>query len=264
VQPFVGHVPTARLLLPLRALRRLHPAQIADIVEGASHDQGEEILSAVEADPELEADVFEELDAHHQVEFIGSKSDQEAAELLAEMAPDDAADLITEVDQRRRRKLVDLLPDEQRRKVTSLLAYNPSTAGGMMSPDFVSVADDASVREALLAVQTSSADLPTQAASVVFALDGEGRLAGSLSVVDLLRAAPDTAIRRVPDEPAAARLQVGDALDEVAQTMSDYNLTAAPVVDPQGRVVGVVTADDHIEAMIPRDWRRRRIASSDD
>ncbi len=61
VQPFVGHVPTARLLVPLQRLRRLHPAQIADLVEGASHAEGEEILDAVESDKELTADVFEEL-----------------------------------------------------------------------------------------------------------------------------------------------------------------------------------------------------------
>ena len=66
VQPFVGHVPTAKLLMPLQRLRRLHPAQIADLVEGASHEEGEEIIQAVQGDAELTADVFEELDTEHQ------------------------------------------------------------------------------------------------------------------------------------------------------------------------------------------------------
>src|SRR5438445_4783281 len=72
VQPFVGHVPTAKLLMPLQRLRRLHPAQIADIVEDASHEEGQEIIEAVESDPALTADVFEELDPEPQVEFIKS------------------------------------------------------------------------------------------------------------------------------------------------------------------------------------------------
>jgi len=99
IQPFVGHVPTAGLLMPLGPLKRLHPAQIADLVEGASHEQGEEIIEAVEADPELTADVFEELEPEHQVEFLETRSDTEAAQLLAHMAPDDAADLLNELDQ---------------------------------------------------------------------------------------------------------------------------------------------------------------------
>src|ERR1700687_3185554 len=94
VQPFMGHVPTAKLLMPLQRLRRLHPAQIADIVEGASHAEGEEILEAVEGDAELTADIFEELDLEHQAEFIKSRSNEEAARVLDRMAPDDAADLL--------------------------------------------------------------------------------------------------------------------------------------------------------------------------
>src|ERR1700716_379269 len=86
VPPFVRHVPTAKLLMPLQRLRRLHPAQIADLVEGASHDEGEEIISAVQSDAELTADVFEELDTPHQLEFLKSRSNEEAAQVLDRMA----------------------------------------------------------------------------------------------------------------------------------------------------------------------------------
>ena len=98
----MAHVPTARLRIPYRKLARLHPAQIADLVEAASHEEGEEIIEAVGADRELEADVFEELEPGHQVEFVRHRSNAEAARLLTSMAPDDAADLIMEVDQERR------------------------------------------------------------------------------------------------------------------------------------------------------------------
>src|SRR6202022_4687614 len=86
VQPFVRHVPTAKLLMPLQRLRRLHPAQIADIVEGASHEEGEEIIEAVESDADLTADVFEELDSEHQVEFLKSMSNEAAARGLEKRA----------------------------------------------------------------------------------------------------------------------------------------------------------------------------------
>ena len=87
IEPFVAHVPTSRLKLAARRLARLHPAQIADLVEAASHEEGEEILAAVGQDKELEADVFEELDDEHQVEFLRERSDEEAAAVLARMEP---------------------------------------------------------------------------------------------------------------------------------------------------------------------------------
>ncbi|HXN57713.1 MAG TPA: magnesium transporter MgtE, partial [Candidatus Angelobacter sp.] len=134
IQPFVGRVPTARLLIPLQRLKRLHPAQIADLVESSSHEEGEEIIDAVAADPELTADVFEELDTDHQIEFLRSHTNEEAAAILARMAPDDAADLLGELDQQRRLRVLNLMPAAQQHKVRALLQYNASTAGGMMSP----------------------------------------------------------------------------------------------------------------------------------
>src|SRR6266700_6885719 len=137
IQPFVGQVPTAKLLMPLQRLRRLHPAQIADIIAGASHEEGQEIIEAVESDPALTADVFEELDAEHQVEFLKSKSNEDAAQILERMAPDDAADLLSELDQERRKPIFDLMSTSQQNKLRKLLQYHPTTAGGIMSPDYV-------------------------------------------------------------------------------------------------------------------------------
>src|SRR5580693_9812648 len=139
IEPFVSHVPTARLRIPYRKLSKLHPAQIADLVEQASHEEGEEIIEAVGADRELEADVFEELDTTHQLEFLESRSDADAARLLAHMEPDNAADLIGEIDQDRRLPILERLPDLQKAKVRQLLSYGVDTAGGLMNPDFVSV-----------------------------------------------------------------------------------------------------------------------------
>jgi len=87
-----------RLRVPHPKLAKLHPAQIADLVEAASRHEGEEIIQAVGEDGELEADVFEELDDHHQREFLEDRDDGEIAGILARMAPDDAADVVGELD----------------------------------------------------------------------------------------------------------------------------------------------------------------------
>ena len=110
-------MPTARLRFSHRKLANLHPAEIADLVEAASHEEGEEIIKAVGQDRELEADVFEELDEHHQLEFIRERPDEQVAAVIARMAADDAADLIVEIDQERRARILALLPLAQRRQI---------------------------------------------------------------------------------------------------------------------------------------------------
>ena len=259
VEPFVGHVPTSRLLMPVRRLRRLHPAQIADLVEAASHDEGEEIISAVHGDPELEADVFEELNTEHQVEFLRDKSDAEAAAVLAEMGPDDAADLVTELDQPRRAPILSLLPPSQQAKVRALLSYGQSSAGGLMSPDFVSVAPDATVADALAAVR--AADVLPQVVADVFLAD-DGHLAGSVPLVELLRADGTTRISELV-EHSNASVHVDDDFPEVARRMADFNLTVVAVLDDEDRIIGVITVDDVLEAMLPNSWRRRAEADGD-
>ncbi|MDA8313402.1 MAG: CBS domain-containing protein [Actinomycetota bacterium] len=254
IEPFVGHVPTARLRIPYRKLARLHPAQIADLVEAASHEEGEEIIEAVGADRELEADVFEELDPEHQVEFLASRSDQDAARLLASMAPDAAADLIMEADQDRRLRLLEALPQPQRRKVRLLLNYNPETAGGLMSPDFVSLPETATVEDALSAVRHSTAE--PESLQVVFALHEDGSVAGSASVVTLLRAQPGASLGSVV-RPIPAHLHPDWDLGAVVRKMADFNLMVAPVLDAEHRhILGIVTVDDVLELMLPTGWRR--------
>ena len=96
-------------------------------------------MQAVGHDKELEADVFEELDDEHQVEFLRERSDAEVAGVLARMASDDAADLLLEIEQDRRIPVLNLLPAPKQLKIKRLLGYNPSTAGGLMNPDFASL-----------------------------------------------------------------------------------------------------------------------------
>ena len=254
IEPFVAHVPTARLRIPYRKLARLHPAQIADLVEAASHEEGEEIIEAVKADRELEADVFEELDMEHQAEFVRSRTDAETARLLSRMAADDAADLIMELDQDRRMPVLDLLPAPQQRKVRSLLTYNPETAGGLMSPDFLALPEHATVAEALSAIRRSAAPLETL--QVVFTLDDTGAVAGSAPLVSLIRADPGDVLSSVA-HAVSAHVHADWDLHAVVRKMSDFNLTVAPVMDEEHRsILGVVTVDDVLELLLPSGWRR--------
>jgi sporulation protein YlmC with PRC-barrel domain len=254
IEPFVAHVPTSKLRIPYRKLSKLRPAQIADLVEAASHEEGEEIIEAVGEDLELEADVFEELDAEHQAEFVRSRSDAEAARLLASMAPDDAADLIGDIDQERRLPILSLLPEPQQHKVRSLLSYHPETAGGLMSPDFLCMPAGTPVAEVLEAVRTS--EFAPEALNVVFADGLDGAVLGSASVVRLVQADPAATFGSVCEEDPLHVHPDWD-LGEIVRKMSDFNLIVAPVLDQDHHtILGVVTVDDVLELLLPTGFRR--------
>ena len=254
IQPFLSHVPTARLRIPYRKLAKLKPAQIADLVEAASHEEGEEIIATVgQNNRELEADVFEELDEEHQREFLMSRSDEEAARLLATMEPDDAADLIVDLDQERRIPILEALPAPVQAKVRALLNYNPETAGGLMTPDFLLLPASATVGEALAALRESK--LPEDALATVYLKDDEGGVAGIVTAVRLVKSDPAARLAAVAEsDPVVLRTDAD--VHAIQRRMSDYNLSALPVVDEEQHLVGVITVDDVLELLLPTGWRR--------
>jgi CBS domain-containing protein len=254
VEPFVGHVPTVRLRVPHPKLAKLHPAQIADLVEAASRREGEEIIQAVgDDDRELEADVFEELDDQHQREFLEDRTDSQVAAILSRMAPDDAVDVVGELDEDRREHVLGLLPVSQRVKVRALLGYDPAEAGGLMSPDFVMLSGSTSAGDAIEAVRRSR--IEPGLLSTVYVGASDGSLEGGVAVTALLRADSGQRLESFVKHETPC-LSPDASFEEVARQMADYNLTSIPVAENE-RMVGVVTVDDVLAAMLPRGWRRR-------
>ena len=253
VEPFTGHVPTVRLRSPHPKLVRLHPAELADLVEAAGSSEGEEILAAVHEDPELEADLFEELDASRAREFLEHRDDAEVAAILGRMESDDAVDALLELDQDRRATIVGLLSATQRRRIETLLGYAPATAGGLMSPDFVCVYGQATAQEALDRLRQSRAAPETL--EVIFVMGTSRRVSGAIALADLVRADPDAVLGEIAPLPRVVQLDA--ELEEVARLMTDYDLTVVGVVDTNQQLQGVVTVDDVLELVLPRGWRRR-------
>lgn len=254
VEAFTGHVPTVRLRVPHPKLARLHPAQLADLVEAASHNEGREIMRAVGDDGELEADVFEELDPQHRREFVDERPDEEVAQLLERMEPDDAVDLLGDLPEERREGVVRLLPAVQRRRVRALAGYDPATAGGLMSPEFVCLYAQASKREAIERIERSRA--PADTLAWVYVMNLDRRLKGAIALADLLRVPPDATMADVATF-LPPRVSPEADLEEVARLMTDYDLTVVPVVDERDQIMGVVSVDDVLEMVLPRGWRRR-------
>jgi Mg/Co/Ni transporter MgtE len=209
---------------------------------------------------ELTADVFEELDTEHQLEFLKSRSNEDAAKVLDRMAPDDAADLLAEFEHGRLGPVLNLMSPPQQHKLRKLLQYHPTTAGGMMNPDYVGVVRGTSAAAALEQVRVDD-KAPHQLLGTVFVTEADGRYVGSVGVVDLLRSDPAL---HVEDEPEAVQCKVsaGADLADVTLMMADYNLTALAVTDAAGYLLGAISVDDLMEALVPDQWRNRVQASS--
>jgi CBS domain-containing protein len=258
----IGHTGSALLRGPFGRIRRLKPAQIADLLEEASKEEESEILNQVHTDPELEADVFEELDEDLATRLLGARTNEEIAAVLARMRADDAADAIAELPQPRRQPVLDLLPHAQRTKVLTLLGFNATSAGGLMGVDFVAVPTMATVGDALNKVRESST-LQPEALTSVHAVDDDNGLRGVARLVTLVQSDPGMTLIDVCDTDPV-RVGADTDIPDVAVLMTDYNLITIPVVDDERRLLGVITVDDILEVTLPEDWRRREAAEPPD
>ncbi|MFJ3221459.1 magnesium transporter MgtE N-terminal domain-containing protein [Kitasatospora sp. NPDC086801] len=257
-EPLIGHAQSARVRGPFGRLARLRPADLANLLEDANRTESHEILQTVHADPELEADVFEELEPDSQTRLLAEKNDREIAEVLGRMRADDAADAINDLPQNRRQPVLDALPAGQRTKVLTLMGFNPSSAGGLMALDILTASPATTVTEVLGLVRAARTLQPEALTSVHVIRDGT-RLIGTATLVALLQADPGSRLDEVMSTEPVRVLPDTD-VEDVALLMTDYNLLTVPVVDHRDQILGVITVDDILETVIPEDWRRREPA----
>lgn len=234
---------------------RLKPAQIADLIETATSDEQDKLLEQVHSDPELEADVFEELEEDSQAQLFKSLDDSEIADVLSRMRADDAADAVMELAQERRQAVLDLLPPGERTKVTTLLGYNEATAGGLMGTEFLALPEDTSVAEALQHIRQATTKQP-EALITIHCVGADGKLTGVLGLVQAVQADPQRSLKEAADHHIVAASPEDD-ISAVVTRMADFNLLSLPVIDENGALLGVVTVDDALEVALPTHWANR-------
>lgn len=224
----------------------LHAADLADVAELLPREKLPALLAALP--PQRAADVLEYLDEELRAELLEAMSARQAAALVSEMTPDDRADTLEDIEEERAEEILAAIPTDARRETERLLAYEPDTAGGLMTTEFVSVPASMSVEAALAGVRTIARSGRREAMYQIYVTDETGRLVGVLSLRELL-AAPEGA--RVGDVAWTEVVTVPAQADreEVAREISNYDLVAVPVVDETRRVLGVVTVDDVIDAI---------------
>jgi magnesium transporter len=254
----VGYLATDAATVQLKSSRgklaRLHPVEIARLAEALSYQHGAEIVESL--DDETAAETLEEMAAERQAQIIGDMDEERAADILEHMSPDEAADVLGDLPEDKAEDLLNLMEDDEQLEVAELLPYADDTAGGLMTTEFVTLPRDLTVGEALARLR-KMAETPNMIYYLyVVPAENSWQLVGVIALRSLILADSSLPLERV----MRSDLQVAhpdDDADEVAQKIAEYNLLALPVVDEAGEILGIVTVDDAIEILLPRDWRQR-------
>ena len=254
----VGYLATDAATVQLKSSRgklaRLHPVEIARLAEAFSYQQGAEIVESL--DDETAAETLEEMAAARQAQILGDMDEERAADILEHMSPDEAADVLGDLPEEKAEDLLNLMEHEEQSEVAELLPYEDDTAGGLMTTEFVTLPRDLTVGEALARLR-EMAETPNMI-YYLYVVEGEEswKLLGVIALRSLILSDPSLPLADV----MRTELQVAhadDNADDVAQKIAEYNLLALPVVDEVGDILGIVTFDDAIELLLPRDWRQR-------
>lgn len=227
-------------------LSKLHAADVARLLarlDDAEADQAFALLFA--DDPERTAEVLAEMEPHEAVRMLEERSSKQVARLLGQLGPDDAAEIVSALPESFAQGVLSELELTGQQQVEDLLAYEEETAGRIMSPEAFALPQDFTVSQAIDAVRTSRAE-ELEMVFYLYVVDDEGHLVGVCSLRDLLLRQPD---QRLADVMSERLVSVGVDTDqeEVAHLVARYNYLALPVVDHDGRLVGIITVDDVID-----------------
>jgi magnesium transporter len=233
-----------KLKISLDRLARLHPADIADIVEELPPDHREALFETL--DDEIAAEALEEVDPKVQKSIVESLPSERAADIVEEMDPDAAADLLADLPEERTSQILQEMAPEERQEVSGLLEFAENTAAGRMNPEYLALGVSATVKDAIEALRHYKGSIET--VSTIYLVDSRGTLAGAVPLAKLVLASPDQPLLSLTQEPLISCNPSANE-KQVAELFDKYNLLTLPVVDEHQRLTGVITSDDVISLL---------------
>ncbi len=228
-----------------KLIRKTHPADLAWVFRSLSPGEQKDIFQII-AQTDLVAPFLSELDESIMVELVDGLSASFMAKIVTKMASDDAADLLEALPPDIASEIRSHMEVEDRHEVEELLKYDPETAGGIMSPDFMYLDENLTVEEAIKKVQKRSEE--KEMVFYLYITHGDGQLAGVLSLRELLMHPMHRRLKNIMNTNVISVTTDTDQ-EEVAHVVSQYNLLAVPVVDATFKIVGIVTVDDVIDVI---------------
>ena len=232
------------LKLEYARLSKLHPADIADILEELAPAEREAVFQSL--NEEVAAEALEEIDPKLQVELMSSIDSDKAADIVEEMDPDAAADLLGDLPAETSEEILEEMEPQERQEVSELLEFPEHTAAGRMTTDYLALPPTATVGEAVEKLRQFEG--PAESTATIFLVDGNYTLVGAVPLVSLVLADPATKLYSL--SPTHVIHCVGKCNEkEVAEMFDKYNLQVLPVVDEIKKLTGVITADDVISLL---------------
>src|ERR1700732_728010 len=238
--------PARRIKLKIshERLARLHPADIADIVESLAPDEREAFFESL--DEGVAAEALEEVTPKVQKSIVESLDSDRAAEIVEEMDPDAAADLLADLPDDRTEQILVQMEPEAKHDVVELLEHREKTAAGRMHTDFLALPIAATVQNAVDSLREFEGGV--EAVSTIYLVDSHGTLTAAVPLARLVLAQPSTPMLSLIQEPLVLAHE-GVEENEVAELFDKYNLQTLPVVDDHNRLTGVITSDDVISML---------------
>ena len=236
-----------RLNISNRLLEDMHPADLADIVEELSPEDRESIFENI--DSEVAADALTEVDPDIQASILESLETETAADIVEEMSPDHAADALSELGAETSEEILEEMETAEKTEVQELLEFEEDTAGGMMNTEFVSLHEHATVADALQALKQNE-DL-LESLNTMFLVDAHERLKAAVPLARLFLHEGATKLSTLASDNLV-EVRVTEKQDQVTEIFDKYNLLTLPVVDEDGKLAGVITADDVITVLRQR------------
>ena len=254
----VGYLATDAATVQLKSssdkLARLHPVEIARLAEALSYHHGSEVVESL--DDETAAETLEEMPAERQARILGDMDQERAADILEWMSPDEAADVLGDLPEEKAEELLGLMEHEEQADVAELLTYEDDTAGGLMTTEFVTLPRALTVGEALARLR-EMAETPNMIYYLyVVEEENSWKLLGVIALRSLILADPLMPLAEVM-RTEFQQTHASEPAKDVAQRIAEYNLLALPVIDESGDILGIVTVDDAMEILLPKDWRQR-------
>jgi CBS domain-containing protein/sporulation protein YlmC with PRC-barrel domain len=235
-----------KLKIAYERLSKLHPADIADIVEDLPPAEREAVFETL--DEEVAAGALEEIQPDIQVSIVESLDSNRAADIVEEMNPDAAADLLGDLTEDRSGEILREMQPEERQEVADLLAFGEHTAAGRMTTDVVAVAETGIVNDAIEALTTFEGS--REAVATIYLTGPADKLAGAVPLVKIATSSPQARLSALSEPYIACAPDTPE--DEVAELVDKYNLITLAVVDEHGRLAGIITADDVITMLRQR------------
>jgi magnesium transporter len=236
-----------RLRLAYERLSRLHPADIADILEDLAPAERESVFGSL--NEEVAAEALEEIDPKMQIELMRSINSDKAADIVEEMDPDAAADLLGDLPQETSEEILEEMEPEERQEVSELLAFHENTAAGRMTTDYIALSPEHTVGDAIDRLR--SFEGPVETVSTIYLMDSQEKLVGSVPLVSLVLAPGGTRLGTLTPEHVIY-VEASASEKDVAEMFDKYNLLTLPVVDEEQRLTGIITADDVISLLRDR------------